>query len=147
MQISITKANLNCTIQMLVHRCFPVMLLWNHAAKLVYECLDLYCDLGSGAMCSPLTTSADEPCKRNTVYMVIFAVVLFLRISRVRPCENVHFNTMSICSYENIRKIAKLSSREFPHLVKNRENICTRNYIWRIQYQSACQNNTKISHV
>ena len=30
---------------------------------------------------------------------------------------------MSIYSNENIRKIAKLSPREFPHLVQNRENI------------------------
>ena len=29
---------------------------------------------------------------------------------------------MSIYSNENIRKIAKLSPREFPHLVQNREN-------------------------
>ena len=28
----------------------------------------------------------------NTVYVVIFAVVLFSRISRVRPCKNFHFN-------------------------------------------------------
>ena len=42
--------------------------------------------------------------------------------------------TMSIYStFENIRKIAKLSYREFPHLVQNCENICTQN-IWRIQY-------------
>ena len=28
----------------------------------------------------------------TTVYMVIFAVVLFSRISRVRPRKNFHFN-------------------------------------------------------
>ena len=40
---------------------------------------------------------------------------------------------MSIHSNENIREIAKLGRREFPHLVQNRENICTRK-LWRIQY-------------
>ena len=40
---------------------------------------------------------------------------------------------MSIYSNENIRKITKLSPREFPHLVQNCENICMQN-IWLIQY-------------
>ena len=40
---------------------------------------------------------------------------------------------MSIYSNVNIRKILKLSPREFPHLVQNRENICSRK-LWRIQY-------------
>ena len=40
---------------------------------------------------------------------------------------------MAIYSNEIITKIAKLSHCEFPHLVQNRKNICTRN-IWRIQY-------------
>ena len=40
---------------------------------------------------------------------------------------------MSIYSNENIRKITKLTPREFPHLVQNHENICTRK-LWRIQY-------------
>ena len=39
-QISITKGNLNCAIQMM-RRCFPVTHLSNHAAKSPYECLDL----------------------------------------------------------------------------------------------------------
>ena len=52
--------------------------------------------------------------------MVIFAEVLFTRISRDRSRENFHFEQfMSIYSNENIRKIAKLSPREFPHLVQN----------------------------
>ena len=41
MQISITRGNLNCAIQMMVWRCFPVAHLSNHAAKSPYECLDL----------------------------------------------------------------------------------------------------------
>ena len=40
---------------------------------------------------------------------------------------------MSIHSDENIREIVKLSRREFPHLVQNRENICTQK-LCRIQY-------------
>ena len=40
-QIIITKAILNCEIQMMVRKCFPVMHLSNHAAKSLYECLDL----------------------------------------------------------------------------------------------------------
>ena len=36
---------------------------------------------------------------------VIFVVVLFSGISRVRPRENIHFIIMPIHSNENIRKI------------------------------------------
>ena len=71
--------------------------------------------------------------KGITVYVVIFAVVLFLRNSRVSPRKNFHLKYMDIYSNENITKIVKLNHREFPHLVQNRENICTRN-IWRIEY-------------
>ena len=39
---------------------------------------------------------------------------------------------MAIYNNENILKIANLSLREFPNLVQNRENICTRK-LWRIQ--------------
>ena len=44
---------------------------------------------------------------------------------------------MTIYSNENIRKITKLSPHEFPHLVKNGENICTRK-LWHIQYVMNC---------
>ena len=40
---------------------------------------------------------------------------------------------MAMYSNENIPKTAKLSPHELPHLVQNRENICTRK-IWSIQY-------------
>merc|ERR1711911_1706 len=43
----------------------------------------------------------------------------------------------AIYSNEVITKIAKFCSREFPQLVKNRENIWTRKY-WLIQYYKAC---------
>ena len=38
---------------------------------------------------------------------------------------------MAIYSNENIPQTAKLSHHEFPHLVQNRENICTRQYTMR----------------
>ena len=42
MQISITrKGNLNCAIQIMVPRCFPVTHLSHHTAKSLCECLDL----------------------------------------------------------------------------------------------------------
>ena len=61
--------------------------------------------------------------------VVIFAVVLFSRISRVSPRENFHFNIWLFKSNENITKIVKLSHREFPHLVQQRENIKYEKYI------------------
>ena len=62
----------------------------------------------------------------TTVYVVIFAVVLFSRISRVGPRENFHFR---YGYYGNITKITKLSHQEFPYLVQHLENICTRNIL------------------
>ena len=52
------------------------------------------------------------------------------------------FEYMAIYSKE-ITKIVKLSHQEFPHLVQNRENICTQN-IWRIQYPSKNYFNTRL---
>ena len=70
---------------------------------------------------------------KNTVYVAIFAVVLFSQISRVRTSWKFPLQYLSIYSTnKNIRKITKLSPHEFPHLVQNCENICTRN-VWRIQ--------------
>ena len=40
-QISITKCNLNCAIQVMVRRCFAVTHLSNHTVKSSCECLDL----------------------------------------------------------------------------------------------------------
>ena len=65
-----------------------------------------------------------EPC---TVYAVIFAGVLFSRISRVRHRENFHFSLCAIYSNGHITKIAKLSPREVPDLVQNRGKLYTRN--------------------
>ena len=50
--------------------------------------------------------------------MVIFAVVLFSRILRVRPSRKFPLQFMSIYSNEYIRKIVKLTPHEFPHLSK-----------------------------
>ena len=46
MQNYIAMRNLNCAIQMMVRRCFPVTYLSNHAAKSPWP---LNCDLGGGA--------------------------------------------------------------------------------------------------
>ena len=54
----------------------------------------------------------------NTVRAEIFAVVLFLRISRVKPSRKFPLQFMSIYSNDNISKIAKLTTRELPHLAK-----------------------------
>ena len=54
----------------------------------------------------------------HTVRADIFAVVLFSRISRVKPSRKFPLQFMSIYSNDNISKIAKLTTRELPHLAK-----------------------------
>ena len=54
----------------------------------------------------------------STVRADIFAVVLFSRISRVKPSRKFPLQFMSIYSNDNISKIAKLTTRELPHLAK-----------------------------
>ena len=58
--------------------------------------------------------------------LLFFARVLFSRISRVKPSRKIPLLFMFIYSNDNISKIAKLTPRELPHLVQNRENNCTR---------------------
>ena len=53
-----------------------------------------------------------------TVRAEIFAVVLFSWISRVKPSRKFPLQFMSIYSNDNISKIAKLTTRELPHLAK-----------------------------
>ena len=53
-----------------------------------------------------------------TVRAEIFAVVLFSRISRVKPSRKFPLQFMSIYSNDNNSKIAKLTTRELPHLAK-----------------------------
>ena len=53
-----------------------------------------------------------------TVRAEIFVVVLFLRISRVTHSRKFPLQFMSIYSNDNISKIAKLATRELPHLAK-----------------------------
>ena len=53
-----------------------------------------------------------------TVRAEIFEVVLFSRISRVKPSRKFPLQFMSIYSNDNISKIAKLTTRELPHLAK-----------------------------
>ena len=57
--------------------------------------------------------------RQDTVYAVIFARVLFSRISRARPSRKFPLQFMSIYSNDNIRKIAKLTTRELPQKSKN----------------------------
>ena len=69
-----------------------------------------------------------------TVRAEIFAVVLFSRISRVKPSRKFPLQFMSIYSNDNISKIAKLTTRELPHLAKTvkitvRENNGVYSYI------------------
>ena len=65
--------------------------------------------------------------KFTTVRAEIFAVVLFSRISRVKPSRKFPLQFMSIYSNDNISKIAKLTTRECTAPGQNRENNCTRN--------------------
>ena len=53
-----------------------------------------------------------------TIRAEIFAVVLFSRISRVKPSQKFPLQFMSIYSNDNITKIAKLTTRKLPHLAK-----------------------------
>ena len=63
----------------------------------------------------------------NTVYTMIFAGVLFSRISRVHLRENFHFSLCAIYNNGHITKIAKLKPREVPDLVQTRGKLCTQN--------------------
>ena len=56
--------------------------------------------------------------KIYTLRAEIFAVVLFSRISRVKPSRKFPLQFMSIYSNDNISKIAKLTPPELPHLAK-----------------------------
>ena len=53
-----------------------------------------------------------------TVRAEILAVVLFSRISRVKPSRKFPLQFMSIYSNDNISKISKLTTRELPHLAQ-----------------------------
>ena len=59
------------------------------------------------------------------LYKLLFSRGFYFREFREPdPRENFHFNS---CLFNyNIRKIAKLTTRELPHLVQKRENNCTR---------------------
>ena len=60
----------------------------------------------------------EKSCQWTTVRAEIFAVVLFSRISRVKPSRKFPLQFRSIYSNDNISKIAKLTTRELPHLAK-----------------------------
>ena len=63
-----------------------------------------------------------------TVRAEIFAVVLFSRISRVKPSRKFPLQFMSIYSNDNISKIAKLTTRELPHLAKTAKITVRENF-------------------
>ena len=64
----------------------------------------------------------------TTVRGKIFAVVLFSRISRVKPSRKFPLQFMYIYSNDNISKIAKLTPRELPHLAKTAKIMATMAY-------------------
>ena len=69
-----------------------------------------------------------------TVRAEIFAVVLFSRISRVKPSRKFPLQFMSIYSNDNISKIAKLTTRELPHLAKTAKiTVRENNGVYSIQ--------------
>ena len=71
---------------------------------------------------------------QRTVYVVIFAVVLFWWISRVSPRENVHFNIWLFIVLRNHHKKCEIKpSRISPPSPKSRRYTCTWN-IWCMQY-------------
>ena len=80
--------------------------------------------------------------KRGTVRAEIFAVVLFSRISRVKPSRKFPLQFMSIYSNDNISKIAKLTTRELPHLAKTAKiTVRENNGVYSNPYSKAhCSN-------
>ena len=68
----------------------------------------------------------------TTVRAEIFAVVLFSRISRVKPSRKFPLQFMSIYSNDNISKIAKLTTRELPHLAKTAKIMAYIQYSIRV---------------
>ena len=74
-------------------------------------------------------------CVCVTVRADIFAVVLFSRISRVKPSRKFPLQFMSIYSNDNISKIAKLTTRELPHLAKTAKiTVRENNGVYSILY-------------
>ena len=57
-----------------------------------------------------------------TVYVVIFEMVLFLRILRVRSSRKFPLQFMSIYSDENRQKNREINPMQISALVQNREN-------------------------
>ena len=66
------------------------------------------------------------------IYKLLFSRGFYCcKFRKSEPRENFNFNScLFIVMKTLISKIVKLSHREFPHLVQNRENICTRKN-WR----------------
>ena len=81
-----------------------------------------------------------------TVRAEIFAVVLFSRISRVKPSRKFPLQFMSIYSNDNISKIAKLTPRELPHLAKTAKiTVRENNGVYSITFWMNVKKDRKIS--
>ena len=75
--------------------------------------------------------------EKTTVRAEILAVVLFSRISRVKPSRKFPLQFMSIYSNDNISKIAKLTTRELPRLAKTAKiTVRENNGVYSIHFQS-----------
>ena len=81
------------------------------------------------------TTCNMIDCSLPTVRAEIFVVVLFSRISRVKPSRKFPLQFMIIYSNDNISKIAKLTTCELPHLAKTAKiTVRENNAVYSIWY-------------
>ena len=71
----------------------------------------------------------------NTVYVVIFAVVLFSRISRVRPREHFHFNICLFIVMKTSTNRETKISRISPISPKSRKYLCAKYMAYVDAYQ------------
>ena len=96
-----------------------------------HQCSGLCQSAGQEAWIQGSQLPGTFSCFINILAYCIYKL-LFSRILRVRTSHKFPLQFMSVYSNENISKITKLSPRKFPHLVQNRENICTQK-LWRTQ--------------
>ena len=93
------------------------------------RCLHITTPLYEGDVSNrPSVHTAVGRWQTTTVRAEIFAVVLFSRISRVKPSRKFRLQFMSIYSNDNISKIAKLTTRELPHLAKTAKITVRENF-------------------
>ena len=117
MQIKIKAVSAYLTTAM--HEVIPISCWWQFnvpkvGRKVLFN--KQYILYFQGRMCNVLTNVLQEVHAWSTVYVVIFAVVLFIANFASRSSQK--FQYIAIYSNENITK------NKFSHLVQNRENIC-----------------------